>query len=124
MKALIRTRVLILSSVLVPLAAVAAAGAARADVSQTPIATSCPAAYELKAVSWFEAQAPYKLPRLVDTAGNNNGYVCSLALPDPRRDADCMTGGTIACILEQLGLPIYQFVDDGNPANQQAQVGG
>lgn len=110
--------------VVLPLAAVAAAGTARADAAQTPTATGCPAAYELKAVSWFEAQAPYKLPRQVDTAGNDNGYVCSLALPDGYRDADCMLGGTIACILEQLGLPVYHFVDDGNPASQHAEAGG
>lgn len=107
-----------------PLALVAAAGTARAAVSHTPTATGCPAAYDLQAVSWFEAQAPYKLPRLVDTAGNDNGYVCSLALPDAYRDADCMTGGTIACILEQLGLPVYHFVDDDSPAAQHAQAGG
>ena len=97
------------------------AGTARADV-QTPIATACPAAFDLLPVDAFEAQAPYKLPRLVDTAGNQDGFVCALALPNAARDADCKTGGQIACILARLGLPLYHFVDNDNPANQRAQA--
>jgi hypothetical protein len=100
-----------------------AAGTARAGV-QTPIATACPAAFDLLPVAGFEAQGPYMLPRLVDTAGNQDGLVCALQLPDAARDADCMRGGQIACILEQLGLPLYHFVDNDNPANKQAQAGG
>ena len=100
-----------------------AAGTARAEV-HTPIATACPAAFDLLPVAGFEAQAPYKLPRLVDTAGNQDGLVCALALPDGARDADCRTGGRIACILAQLGLPLYHFVDNDNTANQRAQTGG
>jgi hypothetical protein len=104
-------------------AASLAVGTARANV-QTPIATACPAAFDLLPVDGFEAQAPYKLPRLVDTAGNQDGFVCALALPDAARDADCRTGGQIACILAQLGLPLYHFVDNDNPANKRAQAGG
>jgi hypothetical protein len=97
-----------------------AIGAARADVSQTPIATSCPAGYERLSVTSLEAAAPYILPRLVDSAGNNNGYVCGLALPDSVRDVHCKHGGSVACILAQLGLPLYNFKDDDNPASQVA----
>ena len=97
-------------------------GTARADVSQTPVVTGCPAGYERLSVASLEATAPYRLPRRVDTAGNNNGSVCGHALPDSVRDADCKNGGPVACILAQLGLPLYRFTDDDNPASQNAQV--
>ena len=103
-------------------AALAAGGTASADVSQTPITTTCPAAFALLSVQSLEAQGPYKLPRLVDTAGNGNGLVCGHALPDAARDADCRAGGSIACLLGQLGLPLYRFTDDDNPASQHAQA--
>lgn len=108
----------LLFAVLVAIAAALAVGTARADVSQTPLATACPAGYQHLSVATLEAAAPYILPRRVDTAGNDNGSVCGLALPDARRDADCKNGGLVACILVQLGLPIYQFTDDDNPASQ------
>jgi len=91
-----------------------AVGTARANV-QTPLETGCPAAFDLLPVAGFEAQGPYKLPRLVDTAGNHDGLVCALALPDAARDADCRAGGQIACALAQLGLPLYHFVDNDVP---------
>ncbi len=58
-----------------------AAGTAGAGLSQTPVETGCPAGYERLAVASLEAQGPHILPRLVDTEGNNNGYVCGLVLP-------------------------------------------
>lgn len=94
------------------------AGTARADVSETPVATACPAGYELLSVASLEAAGPYFLPRRIDTAGNDNGYVCGLARPDSVRDAFCMIGGGNSCNLAQLGLPIYLFNDDDNPASQ------
>ena len=99
-----------------------AVGAARADVSQTPVATACPAGYEHLSVASLEAAGPYYVPRLVDTAGNNDGYVCGLAQPDSVRDAFCKQGGVVACLLAQLGLPHYVFKDDDNPASHKAQV--
>jgi hypothetical protein len=63
------------------------------------------------------AAGPYVSPRRVDTAGNNNGYVCGLALPDSYRNANCMSGGPVACLLAELGLPVYHFTDDDNPAS-------
>ena len=102
--------------------AASAVGTACADVSQTPVATACPAGYEHLSVASLEAAGPYYLPRRVDTAGNNNGSVCGLAQPDRVRDAFCKQGGVVACLLEQLGLPHYVFTDDDNPASQKAQV--
>jgi hypothetical protein len=103
------------------LAVLVAAGAqvdpARADVSQTPVATACPAGYELLSVASLEAAGPYLAPRYFDTAGNNNGYVCGNALPFSVRDAHCRSGGGNSCNLAQLGLPIYLFIDDQNPAS-------
>jgi hypothetical protein len=113
----------LLAGVLITVAALAV-GTAHADVSQTPIATACPAGFEHLSVASLEAVAPYILPRRVDTDGNNNGSVCGLALPDSVRDADCKKGGPVACILAQLGLPLYHFTDDDNPASQNAQVDG
>jgi len=101
-------------------AASLAVATARADVSQTPVATACPAGFEHLSVASLEAAGPYYLPRRVDTAGNNNGYVCGLAQPDSVRDAFCKQGGVVACLLAQLGLPHYVFNDDDNPASQKA----
>jgi|GEM_PF-1941269 hypothetical protein len=101
-----------------------AAGTAGADVSQTPVATACPAGYEHLGVASLEATGPYYVPRLVDTAGNNNGYVCGLAQPEAVRDAFCKLGGVVACLLAQLGLPHYVFRDDDNPATEKARVDG
>ena len=99
-----------------------AVGTAGADVSQTPVATACPAGYEHLSVASFEAVGPYLVPRRVDTTGNNNGYVCARAQPDSVRDAFCKLGGTVACILGELGLPHYLFRDDDNPASRTANV--
>ncbi len=93
-----------------------AAGTAGAGLSQTPVETGCPAGYERLAVASLEAQGPHILPRLVDTEGNNNGYVCGLVLPEAVRDAVCRTFGGPACALQQLGPPVYNFKDDDNPA--------
>ena len=114
----------LLVSGVVAVAAALAPSIASGAVSQTPTATACPAHYSRLSVASFEAVGPYRLPRAVDTAGNNNGYVCAFLMPDARRDSDCRTGGDIACELARLGLPLYHFTDDNNPAAQHAQVGG
>ena len=109
-----RRRIALLTTV----AATTLAGtaAATATAAETPLTTACPAGYERLAVASLEAQGPYILPRRVDTAGNRNGYVCGLARPDAVRDAICMIGGGNACALQALGLPVYLFTDDDNPA--------
>jgi hypothetical protein len=115
-------RMLVACLLLAAVASLVVGGASRADVSQTPVATACPAAFERLSVASLEAKGPYALPRRVDTAGNKDGYVCGLVLPDAARDADCRAGGRIACLLMQLGLPLYRFNDDDNPASENAQV--
>ena len=108
-------RILLVGAAMVSGASLAV-GTARADGSQTPGATGCPAGFELLSVTALEAIGPYYRPRLVDAAGNNDGYVCGLAQPDAVRDAYCRQGAVVACELEQLGLPHYVFKDDDNPA--------
>lgn len=116
----VRTIVMLLISVGAPVAV----STARADVLQTPVTTACAAGFERLSVASLEANGPYYVPRLVDTAGNNDGYVCGLAQPDSVRDAFCKQGGTVACQLEQLGLPHYVFKDDDNPASRHATGAG
>jgi hypothetical protein len=107
---------LLLGLLIAATAAALAVGTASADVSQTPIETGCPAGFEHLSVASLEAAGLYRLPRRLDTAGNNNGFVCGLALPEAVRLALCGP----ACDVPVL----YQFVEDANPANQRAQVGG
>lgn len=108
-------------AVLMAAIAASAVGSARADVSQTPVATACPAGYQLLSVASLVASGPYVLPRLVDAAGNGDGYVCGLAQPESVRDAFCRQGDPVACALEQVGLPRYVFKDDDNPASEHAK---
>jgi hypothetical protein len=89
---------------------------ANASRSQTPVVTGCPAGYEHVSVAALEAAGPYPVPRIIDTAGNDNGYVCAHAQPDSVRDAFCRQGHALACLFEQLGLPHYLFKDDDSPA--------
>jgi hypothetical protein len=95
-----------LIGLLIAAGATSIVGTARADVSQTPVETGCPTSYELLSVASLEAAGPYVVPRRVDTAGNNNGYVCGLVRPDAVRDALCMIGVGNACLIAALGLPI------------------
>jgi hypothetical protein len=89
------------------------AGVATADPAPiNPNVTACPAAYELLSVTSLEATGPYVLPRRVDSAGNNDGLVCGLPMPTSTLEADCKNGGTVACLLAQLGLPLYRFKDN------------
>jgi hypothetical protein len=97
--------------------AVLLAGGAQANALQTPLVTACPTGYERLSVASLEAAGPYLGPRLVDTAGNNNGYVCGHALPDQQRDAFCNRGLVNACRIALLGLPRYVWQDDDNPAS-------
>jgi hypothetical protein len=92
--------------------------AAATGAAQTPVETACPAGYERLSVAALEAQGPYLLPRRVDEAGNDNGYVCGFALPDSFRDAQCIAsrGSGNSCVLQALGLPVYRFIDDQLPA--------
>jgi hypothetical protein len=87
---------------------------AGADPAAIPVATGCPAGYSLFAVG----TPPYRAPGIIDDAtngGNADGYVCALALPDAVRDAFCASGRG-GCLLQRLGLPLYLFTEDTNPA--------
>jgi hypothetical protein len=101
------------------------AAPAVADVSQTPTTTACPAGYEvlnLEALPGTEGD-PYVVPYVLDRAGNNDGLVCGLALPDAFRDAGCRNFGGVACDLRDAGLPIYQLTDNSVPAGDNAAAG-
>ena len=94
-------------------AATTAAGPASANVSPVPADTGCPATYQLPSISALEATGPDIDPRIVDRAGNDNG--CAGSGSPLRAKVDCQTGGTAACELTQLGVPIYNFTDDDVP---------
>lgn len=53
------------------------AGSASAD---TPTETGCPAGYQLLSVDWLTQQGAYLVPGQLDSAGNNDGYVCGKPL--------------------------------------------
>jgi len=87
---------------------------AGADPASTPVVTGCPAGYTLFVVG----TPPYRVPGFLDdpaNGGNGDGYVCAHAFPDAVRDAFCANGRS-GCLLEQLGLPLYNFTEDNNPA--------
>jgi hypothetical protein len=112
-----RTRI---TTVAVAVLAASACGTASANNSGN---TDCPAGFQRLSVTYLESIGPYIGPAYVDQRGNNNGYVCGLQLPTGREQADCQSGGMIACQLIQLGLPIYNFTDDDVPANQPPATG-
>ena len=100
------------------LAATAAifATTAGAGPAATPIVTGCPAGYSLFATD----TPPYGVPAQLDNpanGGNGDGFVCAHAFPDAVRDAFCAAGRG-GCLLEQLGLPLYEFTEDDNPAQK------
>ena len=110
-------------------AAIAAAASAAIAVGAGPASaqnsgnTNCPAGFQRLSVAYFESIGPYKDPAYVDSHGNNNGYVCAAQFPAGREQADCQSGGTIACELIALGLPIYHFTDDDVPSSTQPGTG-
>jgi len=78
------------------------------------VATGCPAGYSLFVVG----TAPYGVPGFLDNpvnGGNGDGLVCAHAFPNAVRDAFCANGRG-GCLLESLGLPLYNFAEDNNPA--------
>jgi len=97
-----------------------AGGTARADNSQTPNITGCPAGYELLNIAALEAIGPYPDSVFggIDRAGNDNGYICGLPQPPSVTAKDCKGGGEVACELLALGLPHYVLKDDDSPANK------
>ena len=96
--------------------AVSAAGASASSVV-TPVQSGCPAGFTVFVVP----TPPYGIASHLDNpayGGNGDGYVCARILPDAMRDAFCARGLFGYCVLEQLGLPAYQFVENDNPAQR------
>jgi hypothetical protein len=110
----------LLPGVMIAAVAALAVGTSRADATETRLTTACPGGYDLLSVDALEAAGPYVKPRRIDTSGNNNGYVCGLALPDSVRTASCRLGSAPACALAAVDLPVYAVKDDDNPASQNA----
>jgi hypothetical protein len=56
----------------------------------TPVETGCPAGYETLSVTDLEQSSPnYHLPRQLDEAGNQDGYVCGRAATDQQAENFC-----------------------------------
>jgi hypothetical protein len=68
---------------------------------------------------------PYSVPAFLDNpanGGNGDGLVCAHAFPDAVRDAFC-ANGRAGCLLVQLGLPLYNFVEANPRAGSDRSVG-
>jgi hypothetical protein len=77
-------------------------------VVASPLASSakagCPSGYELRTVESLAATGNEPQPSLIDAAGNNDGLVCALPLPD----AICAAMGFDPCPVET----VYLFTDN------------
>jgi hypothetical protein len=69
--------------------------------------TGCPASYQLRTVESLAATGNAPVPGQVDAAGNNDGLVCALPLPD----AVCTAMGFDPCPVETT----YFYVDNTVP---------
>ena len=69
--------------------------------------TGCPAGYQLRTVESLAATGNAPVPGLIDAAGNNDGLVCALPLPD----AFCIAMGFDPCPVET----VYLFTDNTFP---------
>jgi hypothetical protein len=67
-------------------------------------ANRCPAAWQLRTVESLAATGNAPVPGQIDAAGNADGFVCALPLPD----AVCIAAGFDPCPVETL----YQFRDN------------
>lgn len=86
-----------------------------ATASAPVVIGGCPDGYQWLNVAQMEADGPYVLPGIVDRAGNSDGWVCGLQLPDSVAEVHCKKGGRVACELLELGLPFYLMRDDDVP---------
>jgi hypothetical protein len=75
----------------------------------TPPQTGCPAGYDHLSVEELEPQG-YRVPRRVDEAGNNNGMVCGLAMPEAFKRQVCGSNCPVPVV--------YLFRDDNLPARR------
>jgi hypothetical protein len=69
--------------------------------------TGCPAGFQLRTVESLAATGNTPNPGLLDAAGNNDGLVCVLPLPD----AFCTAMGYDPCPVET----VYLFLDNTVP---------
>jgi hypothetical protein len=70
--------VAIVSTLALPLGGAAAA----TPTGSTPPENGCPASATERPVSDFPAEEGYMLPSILDAAGNNDGFICALQLPE------------------------------------------
>jgi hypothetical protein len=54
----------------------------------TPPTTGCPA-HQLRSVASLEAEGPYRVPRQLDAAGNQDGFVCAQPMPPAATEQRC-----------------------------------
>jgi hypothetical protein len=81
--------------------------------ADNPSSTGCPVAYQLLSVSSLESQSSnYRLPRQLDEAGNNDGYVCGRPTNDQSAENFC--GGP--CPVPQL----YDFQENDRTPSHKA----
>lgn len=71
----------------------------------------CPAAWTLWSVKSLAEQGNAPVPGFVDAAGNGDGYVCAIPLPDAVCIRYIVTLGLPACPVGQL----YQYLDNRLP---------
>jgi hypothetical protein len=67
-------------------------------------ATGCPAGYEFRSVESLAETGNAPVPGQIDAAGNADGFVCALPLPD----AVCRAAGFDPCLVETF----YRFRDN------------
>jgi hypothetical protein len=75
----------------------------------TPPQTGCPAGYDRLSVEELASQG-YGAPGRVDQAGNGNGWVCGLAMPEAFRRTQCGPDCPVPVV--------YLFRDDDLPARR------
>lgn len=71
----------------------------------------CPEAWTLWSVESLAEQGNAPVPGFVDAAGNGDGYVCAIPLPDAVCIQYIVTRGLPACPVDQL----YQYLDNRLP---------
>jgi hypothetical protein len=85
-----RTRPLFILSAAVVLAAGPLAATAAADPPPVPTETGCAVGQALT-LDFLREVGGYNVPFLIDAAGNNDGIVCGVPLPDAYREICCPT---------------------------------
>jgi hypothetical protein len=82
-------------------------------VAATPVETGCPSAFVPRTVTEWEAMG-YHAPAVIDASGNQDGFVCGLAMPYGFLFGWAVTANGLSPTVDVL----YEFTDDNNPARQ------